>query len=90
MITNQETGSSKLLVNVYPNPFNKNLKIKAFSNNEELINLSIYNLKGGLVYSCNITSLNENLIDLSFLSNGNYLAKFDSKNEHSTLKIVKE
>ncbi|QQS65460.1 MAG: T9SS type A sorting domain-containing protein [Chlorobiota bacterium] len=90
LITNQETGSSKLLVNVYPNPFNKNLKIKAFSNNEELINLSIYNLKGGLVYSCNITSLNENLIDLSFLSNGNYLAKFDSKNEHSTLKIVKE
>jgi hypothetical protein len=81
-------------VEVYPNPFNNLLNIRYTSSieNEEL-NVSVYNIAGGKVFSKNfqVNSNSELLETLNFeqYSNGVYIVQIVSKNINQTLKVTK-
>jgi hypothetical protein len=69
---------------IYPNPTNTILFINGLTQNTKV---SIYDLQGNLVLSKHLT---ENLIDISNLTNGIYMIKFENKMGIATRKFVKQ
>ena len=76
---------------IYPNPFNSTIKITFAEKFGNDVSISIYNIKGALVYTKSSVQLNE-MIDLSKLSEGTYLLKMEAiENENKAfLKLIKQ
>lgn len=76
-------------IKAYPNPFTNQLTIEA---NEPIIKVEIYNLLGQLVKS--ITSGNSNNLivnlDVSEISQGNYIAKIHMTTAIKSIKLIKK
>ena len=72
-------------VKVYPNPVSELLHIQ--KNNLDYLDLKIYNLLGKLVFEAEKVSEE---INLSSLSSGVYIAKFETENFQKSLKIIKK
>jgi hypothetical protein len=77
--------SEKNSVSIYPNPFSSTL----FVSGERIVRIEVYNALGSLVLST-IADSNLVAIDASNFSKGIFLIKVYSKNEISTLKVIKE
>ncbi len=56
---------------------------------EDYEKISIYNILGENVYTLSIVPKENNLINLSQLSNGYYIARLDSNTKQKTLKLIK-
>ena len=70
---------------IYPNPFEN---IVYLTNIKKIKNIAIFNTTGKLVYENN--SMNENVIDLSFLPNGIYIIKaFSEEKIPLVQKLIK-
>ena len=81
-------------LNIYPNPVKDYVKIEFKSNNSPSnVNLSLYNIRGQLVYERVISASNtqKSLIDLdlSNLENGTYLVRLVSGDNVSSGKLIK-
>lgn len=69
---------------ITPNPTSGFLKI--ITSNEVINSLSIYDVKGSILYSEGNILLSEKNIDVSFLNQGIYLVKIETNNETSIIK----
>ena len=80
------------LLNVYPNPVTNYLNISFNFNKSTHVKMSIVNLMGSTVMSQEFVSERgeTKMIDVSKLSTGIYLAKFETENGIFTQKIVKQ
>jgi tRNA splicing ligase len=81
---NRHTSTSDF--EVYPNPVTDILNI---SNNENITNVSVFNLLGQEVFS-KTAATNISQIDLSNLSSGAYMVKVATDGFVKTIKIVKQ
>ena len=72
-------------VSIYPNPASNNLNVKS-SNNSFIKNISIYDLKGSIALTKNITSLTETNISINSLQSGIYMVKVTSAKGISIIK----
>ncbi|MCK4562714.1 MAG: T9SS type A sorting domain-containing protein, partial [Flavobacteriaceae bacterium] len=75
---------------VYPNPTNGTIHIKA-SNNYDILNLNIYTIKGNVVYSGEIQTIDNafyKTVDLSSLTKGVYIVRLYNSDYHKTKKIL--
>lgn len=68
---------------IYPNPVKDILTV---TNTEKILNISILDLSGKSIISVN----NQNLVDVSTLSKGIYIARVETLNGVSTSKIIKD
>ena len=89
-ISLENISSSK----IYPNPVFENSNISFDLNKSELVNISVYNLTGGLVKNLyNNVMMNKGHIDIPFnsskLSMGTYLVVIESGNQKDVVKFVK-
>ena len=89
-ISLENISSSK----IYPNPVFDNSNISFDLNKSELVNISVYNLNGGLVKNLyNNVMMNKGHIDIPFnsskLSMGTYLVVIESGNQKDVVKFVK-
>ena len=77
-------------VSIYPNPASNNLNVKS-SNNSYIKNISIYDLKGSIALTKNISGLTETNISINSLQTGLYMVKVSSAKGTSIIKklIVK-
>ena len=77
-------------VSIYPNPASNNLNVKS-SNNSYIKNISIYDLKGSIALTKNISGLTETNISINSLQTGIYMVKVSSAKGTSIIKklIVK-
>ncbi len=77
-------------LNVYPNPTDGTLNIKA-NNDFDSLNLNIYSINGSIVFT-DIVKTNNNVaykvVDLSNLSKGVYIVSLYNSNYHKTKKIM--
>jgi len=78
-----ENVKSKFLI--YPNPVKNILNIKT---DNPIHSYKIYSLDGRKLMEEN--KLNDSKIDVSNLTKGNYLIKFQTKGEEQTTKFIKE
>lgn len=85
---NLDTFNSSNNFIVYPNPTSS----KIFANSKEYYdNVEVYNTLGQKVYFQSLgTVLNNQEINLSALSNGTYILKFNSSENSKSIKIVKQ
>lgn len=93
VVTNSIDNAWFAGVSVYPNPVKDKLNIAMENVNFEDLSLALYDAKGGLVSVQNIGKVLGNQfaeMDLSKLSQGNYLLKLQSGDKLSFVKIVKE
>jgi hypothetical protein len=76
------------VVKAYPNPFSNNITIET---NGKLKRIEIFNMLGQSVKIIEAISLNQNSrnLNLSELSNGNYILKITNENSINTIKINK-
>ncbi|MCX7547012.1 T9SS type A sorting domain-containing protein [Xanthomarina sp. F1114] len=74
----------KLSFNMYPNPTTDSIYVSALKNNSFL---SIYNIMGKEVFNKSLIQ-GENLIDISGLPSGIYVAKFTSGKQVDTKKLI--
>lgn len=83
-----DDNSIDLNIKAYPNPFSNQITIEA---NEPIYKVEIYNLLGQKVKNILFNSPTENSIniDLSDLSQGNYIAKVSSELLINTIKLIK-
>ena len=72
-------------VSIYPNPASNTLNVKS-SNNSFIKNISIYDLKGSIALTKNITSLTETNISINSLQSGIYMVKVTSAKGISIIK----
>ncbi len=80
---------SDKLMNIYPNPVSEVLNIKTLGECQLPIEVNIYNINGGHIIQESITRI-EDIIDVSFLSQGFYILKFVNKNgQIEIFKIIK-
>jgi hypothetical protein len=90
-ISNQTVGLSQNLntpIKVYPNPATNNLYVE--NPNGDNLALVVYDLLGGKILEKSTNEL-MNSLDISSLKNGLYFIQIsNSKNESTTVKIVKE
>jgi len=84
-------GSNKLFINsdllVYPNPASNTLTINSESN---LLNLTIYDLTGRIVYSEEVLNQNKLTVDISGLTDGMYLLKAETEQGTISRKMIKK
>ncbi|MBI2259971.1 MAG: T9SS type A sorting domain-containing protein [Flavobacteriia bacterium] len=80
-----ETENS-LIENIYPNPVNLTLIIKALNNNNMI---NIYSSEGELIYNQNYSS-SQISIPVEHLNSGNYFIEVFSNNSRSVNKFIKE
>ena len=78
-INNNNISANNSLINVYPNPTSGIVKISNANN----ANISVYNMLGEVVMTAN----NVNQLDMSSLSDGNYMIKVQTQKELVTKKI---
>jgi hypothetical protein len=69
---------------MYPNPAKNTLYITTKTNNAVV---SIYNITGKVILTKNL-SHGENLVNVSRLASGIYLARFESENKVDTKKLI--
>jgi hypothetical protein len=74
-----------IFVEIYPNPTNGNIKIKATKKIDEV---SVYSLDGKLIQQLNYNSGDE--IDLSSLNTGVYLVQVDISGNLKTVRVIKK
>lgn len=82
---------SNLNAVIYPNPFTNKINLKVENANEKY-SISIYSMKGSLVYQKENISVNTNSIEinnLEYLSKGIYLCKVSSKSNQYFQKLIK-
>ena len=72
-------------VSIYPNPASNNLNVKS-SNNSFIKNISIYDLKGSITLTKNISGLTETNISINLLQSGIYMVKVTSTKGISIIK----
>ena len=72
-------------VSIYPNPASNNLNVKS-SNNSFIKNISIYDLKGSIALTKNISGLTETNISINSLQSGIYMVKVTSTKGISIIK----
>ena len=72
-------------VSIYPNPASNNLNVKS-SNNSFIKNISIYDLKGSIALTKNISGLTETNISINSLQSGIYMVKVTSAKDISIIK----
>jgi glucose/arabinose dehydrogenase len=72
-------------VSIYPNPASNNLNVKS-SNNSIIKNISIYDLKGSIALTKNISGLTETNISINSLQSGIYMVKVTSAKGISIIK----
>ena len=72
-------------VSIYPNPASNNLNVKS-SNNSFIKNISIYDLKGSIALTKNISGLTETNISINSLQSGIYMVKVTSAKGISIIK----
>ena len=77
-----------LQINIYPNPFTKNIYIK-LNDNPLLNNISIFDVSGKEIVSKNIVA-NDYTVNLSFLTEGIYFVKVTNKKSSFFSKIIKQ
>ena len=72
---------------IFPNPTEQNINIKA----NEITEITIIDLFGKIVYqSTNTSSVNNQVIDISFLNSGIYFMQvLNSRNQTCIRKIIK-
>lgn len=85
-IKNNEILNADLII--YPNPTTNNITIQNNLLNENYI-LNITNQLGQIIYTISITEQNQ-IIDLSFLSNSVYYLKINNSNTSKTFKLIKQ
>ena len=84
----KSTGYSKVFlqnVSIAPNPTNSGFKFYQLKNNAEF---EIYNITGNLIYKGN--SEPDELIDISYLSNGLYFVKLLNNFDNKVFKLLKK
>lgn len=85
------TDENSLVSNIkaYPNPFTNQLTIEA---NEPIIKVEIYNLLGQLVKSITVENLSNSIVnlDMSEISQGNYIAKIHMTSTIKSVKLIKK
>jgi hypothetical protein len=75
---------------VYPNPFTENITISFSEKISSMVEVSIFDLLGRLVYA-NIYEANQVLnIHLEYLPSGNYIIKLMANNKQFVNKIIKK
>ena len=75
-------------LHVYPNPVNDNLYLEV---DDDIKEVSVYNITGMMVYNEQFTNYNERLtIDLSNFDNGRYFVKIKFESGEILKKIVKQ
>ena len=72
-------------VSIYPNPASNIINIKS-SNNSFINNISIYDLKGSIALTKNISGLTETNISINLLQSGIYMVKVTSAKGISIIK----
>jgi hypothetical protein len=72
---------------VYPNPTSGILNIKS---NEDVDNVTVYNLLGQNVASFDKNQITDSSVDLSELSKGLYLVKITSGDKSQTIRVTKD
>ena len=72
-------------VSIYPNPASNTLNVKS-SNNSFINNISIYDLKGSIALTKNISGLTETNISINSLQSGIYMVKVTSTKGISIIK----
>lgn len=72
-------------VSIYPNPASNNLNVKS-SNNSFIKKISIYDLKGSIALTKNISGLTETNISINLLQSGIYMVKVTSAKGISIIK----
>jgi len=75
-------------IELFPNPTNGMVYFK-FPLNETILKVSLFNVLGQHVNTFSVTR-NNNLMDISSLSKGVYIAKIESNNGSKSLKLIKE
>lgn len=73
--------------NIYPNPIFDKITLNIA--NDEVVNISIYDLLGKMVKQAELTYSSPDL-NVSSLSNGIYIAKLQSGNISKSIKLIKE
>lgn len=76
-------------IKIFPNPTHGMLKVVIDGINDEYIMISIYDLRGHIVYHKD-KAANENIIDLTGQENGIYVMDLIKKDEKRTWKIIKK
>jgi hypothetical protein len=80
--------NKEISLTIFPNPFENQITISY--NAQELVNVTIFDMTGKLIYKNNLSFISENnTIDVSFFSIGVYLVRLQSKLNTSYTKIVK-
>lgn len=74
---------------VYPNPSKDIFNIDLTEETEIYNTVSIFNVLGKKIYTTILRPKENNLIDLSHIVNGYYLAKLESETSSVTLKLIK-
>ena len=76
-------------VTVYPNPSNNIFTFDLTLDKSEFNSLTIYNLLGKNVYNSKVVSKENNLIDLSHLPKGCYIARLENDSQSVMIKLIK-
>tara|TARA_B110000027_G_scaffold33456_1_gene37151 strand:+ start:388 stop:795 length:408 start_codon:yes stop_codon:yes gene_type:complete len=80
--------NKEISLTIFPNPFENQITISY--NAQELVNVTIFDMTGKLIYKNNLSFISvNNTIDVSFFSTGVYLVRLQSKLNTSYTKIVK-
>lgn len=92
LIQNSLSNDDSLMnteLKAYPNPFTNQLTIEA---NEPIFKVEIYNILGQLIKSISIENSNNSLInlDMSEISQGNYIAKIHMNSTIKSVKLIKK
>lgn len=94
---NEETGTpliSQFGIKSYPNPFKGDVNIKGLTESSLPVNLSIFNIKGQLVYSASFPGNQKHIwngksSDGSYLSSGVYMCKLSQNGKSVNKKVLK-
>ena len=74
---------------IYPNVFSDNINIESDSENEEKVNIQIFNINGKIVFSTKTTFKFRHKLNLSDLEQGMYIIKIKTKAITKSYKIIK-
>jgi len=83
-----DTNPSYNAIIIYPNP-SKGIYTIDLSYEEEITNITIYNVLGELVYDQSLTPQTQNQIDLTHLANGYYIARLNNESRSTQQKLIK-
>lgn len=83
-----DTNPNYSPVTIYPNP-SKGIYTVNLTQVKEPTTISIYNVLGELVYNKVLIPETENLIDLTYLANGYYIARINNESRNMQHKLVK-